>query len=330
MALLTVVGCGSGDEGPSATTSSGSDSETSTSGNSVANAGTSSTTGAVGEPSSGQACEPAARVGTLGLRLSDEKTLLSGAILDSVNPESVFESVASEGDCDLLAPRDLFCSECPSGQTCAGQEACIPKPAKQSAGTLTVAGLLVGLEAQPNGITGEYTSTLTDPYPAFEPGALLSLSASGEFFEAFTLAAWGIAPMVTSQTLVSVTRESPVTLTWDTANVDQDKSEVFIEFSVNVHGATTGWIECTVPDTGSFAIPASLVSQLIDRGLSGFPRMDLVRRSIDSTTLSTGDCVEFEVSSSARIELAVEGLISCNETTPCPSGQNCTTELTCE
>src|SRR6187402_2516979 len=97
--LLTVVGCGSGDEDPSATTSSGSDSVTSTSGNSATNAGTSSTTGAVGEPSSGQACELGARVGTLGLRLSDEKTLLSGAILDSVNPEGVFDIVASEGDC---------------------------------------------------------------------------------------------------------------------------------------------------------------------------------------------------------------------------------------
>jgi hypothetical protein len=250
--------------------------------------------------------------------------------LDSVNPEGVFDVVASEDECDLLAPRDLFCSECPSGETCAGQETCIPKPTKQSAGTLTVTGLLLGLEATPNGITGEYASTLSDPYPAFDPGAALALSASGDFFEAFELAAWGIAPMVTSQTTISVARDSPVELTWDTADVDPEKSEVFVDFSVNVHGATTGWIECSVPDAGSFAIPAGLVTQLIDMGLSGFPRMDLVRRSVDSTTLSTGDCVEFEVSSAARIELAVEGVTSCNEATPCPSGQTCTAELTCE
>ena len=321
LTLVAVVACGGGDDEPDASNTS----DTS----STAGA-TSSTTGAGGGPVSGQACDRAARVGTLGLRLSDEKTLLSGAILDAVNPEGLFEVVASEGACDLLAPPDLFCSECPSGETCAGEEACIPKPTKQSAGTLTFSGLLAELEAEPNGITGEYNSTLSDPYPAFEPGAALGLSASGDFFGAFTLAAWGIPPMVTSQSAVSVARETPVALGWDTANVDPDKSEVFINFSVNVHGATTGWIECSVPDTGSFSIPAELVTQLIDMGLSGFPRMDLVRRSIDSITLSTGDCVEFEVSSSARIELEVEGVSSCNETTPCPSGQTCTTELICE
>lgn len=314
LTLIAVIACGGG--------SSSDDTST--------EAAASNTTGAEGGPASGQACDRAARVGTLGLRLSDEKTLLSGAILDAVNPEGVFEVVASEGGCDLLAPRDLFCSECPSGETCAGEETCIPKPTKQSAGTLTFSGLLVGLDAEPNGITGEYASTLAEPYPAFAPGAALGLSASGNFFDAFTLAAWGIPPLVTPESAVSVAREAPVPLSWDTANVDPDKSEVFINFSVNVHGATTGWIECSVPDTGSFSIPADLVTQLIDMGLSGFPRMDLVRRSIDSTTLSTGDCVEFEVSSSARIELEVEGLASCNETTPCPSGQTCTTELICE
>lgn len=328
--LVAAVACGGGDDASSTAKSSASAGGASTTGNTATEAGTPTTTGSGGGPASGHACDSTARVGTLGLRLSDGKTLLSGAILDSVNPEAVFEVVASEDACDLLAPRDLFCSECSSGETCAGEEICIPKPTKQSAGTLTITGLAVGLETEPNGITGEYTSTVSEPYPAFEPGAALGLSASGDFFEPFTLAAWGIPAMETSQTTIAVEREAPVALTWDTENVDPDKSEVFVDFSVNVHGTTTGWIECTVPDTGSFAIPAGLVTQLIELGLSGFPRMKLVRRSIDSTTLSTGDCVEFEVSSSASIELEIEGLTSCNDTTPCPSGQSCTAEQTCE
>lgn len=326
-----IVGCGSdGGSADAAASTSTSTNGNSTSDSSSEASGTSSSTGGSGGPVSGQACDPAARVDTLSLRLSGGKTLLSGAILDSVNPAGVFDVVASEGACDLLVPRDLFCSQCAASETCAGQETCVPKPTKQSAGSVTITGLRVPLEAEPNGITGEYNATLTEPYPAFEPGAALSLSASGDFFGAFTLAGWGIAPMVTSETLISVAPGSPVALTWDTANVDPEQTEVFVNFSVNVHGATTGWIECTVADIGAFSIPAGLVSQLVDRGLSGFPRMDLVRRSIDSTTLSTGGCLQFEVSSTARIELEVEGLTSCNEMTPCPTGHTCSPEFVCE
>jgi Cys-rich repeat protein len=135
---------------------------------------------------------------------------------------------------------------------------------------------------------------------------------------------------VTALSTIDVSSGSPVPLTWETAGVNTDQSEIFIYFSVNVHGTVTGWIECTVPDTGSFDIPASLVTDLIGLGITNFPSMQMNRRSVDSTDLSTGDCVDFEVGSQVTIELTVDGLVSCSDNTDCPEGQTCSTEGFCE
>lgn len=111
--------------------------------------------------------------------------------------------------------------------------------------------------------------------------------------------------------------------------VDQEQSAVFVSFSVNVHGAVTGWIECTAPDTGEFEIPAELVSDLIDLGLSGFPRVDIERRSSATLDVSAG-CVDLYVGSKVTMDIDVDGLQSCNNETDCAQGQTCSPELTCQ
>lgn len=306
--------------------SSGSGGSSSGSGGSAGSSGT----GGNAEPS-GEVCPNADRAGSFTLRLSGNRTLLSGAISDGVAPTGVHRVIRSEGACELLGPRDLFCATaCGSGMTCAGDDMCVPTPMKQSAGTVTVTGLLAPVEASANGITGEYNATISNPYPAFETGAAIELSAAGGVVPAFKLHGWGVPELVTSLSTVNVVSGSPVALTWDATGVNTDHSEIFINFSVNVHGAITGWIECTVPDTGSFDLPASLVSDLIELGLSGFPRMTMTRRSADATDLSTGNCVDFEVGSQVTIELTVDGLVSCNDDDDCPEGQTCTPELSCE
>lgn len=297
-------------------------------GSSGSSAGSSGTSGN-GAPS-GEVCANDERAGSFSLRLSGgDRTLFSGAISDGVAPTGLNREIASEGACQLLGP--LVCSTaCASGTACAGDDMCAPLPMKQSAGAITVTGLLVPVEVMANGITGEYSKTILDPYPAFEPGAAIALSAAGATIPAFTLRGWGVPELETPLSTINVSSGSPVPLTWETAGVNTEHSEIFISFSVNVHGATTGWIECTVPDTGSFDLPAGLVSDLIDLGLSGFPRMTITRRSADSTALSAGDCVDFEVASQVTIELTVDGLVSCNDDTDCPEGQMCTPELACE
>jgi hypothetical protein len=329
------IACGGSDE-PNG--SAGSSGEGGSGGTSAGTGGASAGMGGAGSGGSsgnaapsGEVCANAERAGSLGLRLTGGKTVFDGAIADGITPTSVYQEIAAEGPCQLLGPRNLFCSpDCESGMTCAGENTCTPTPTKESAGTITVTGLEAPLEVTRNGITGGYSKTILEPYPAFEPGAAIELSAAGDVIAAFTLHGWGIPPLVTSLTTVNVSKGSGVPLTWDTAGVDAEQTKIFLDFSVNVHGATTGWIECTVPDTGSFEIPATLVSDLIDLGLSGFPRMSMSRRSADSTQLSTGDCVDFEVSSEVQIELTVDGLVSCSASMPCPDGQSCSTEMVCE
>jgi hypothetical protein len=263
--------------------------------------------------------------------MTEDRTLMDGAISDGIAPGGVYREVAAEGSCQLLGPRDLFCATtCASGTTCAGDDMCVTTPMKQSAGKITLTGLDTPLEVMANGITGSYSATILDPYPAFEAGAAIALSAAGDVFAPFELHGWGVPPLVTTLSTINVASGSAVPLTWETAGANTDQSVIFISFSVNVHGAVTGWIECTVPDTGSFDIPATLVSDLIELGLSGFPRMTMTRRSADSTDLSTGDCVDFEVGSQVTIELTVDGLVSCSDDSECPEGQMCTSELTCE
>lgn len=96
------------------------------------------------------------------------------------------------------------------------------------------------------------------------------------------------------------------------------------------HGGTLAPIESHVPDTGSFEIPASLVTQLVDIGFSGFPAVDLTRRSADSVEVAGLGCVELEVLASARVDAALPGVTSCNVDDDCEAGQTCREDLTCE
>lgn len=283
-----------------------------------------------GEKPSGALCASDQRYGSFSLRLSEDRTILDGWVRDKVKPSGVPRELAADGACHLYAPRDLFCTTpCASGMTCAGDDLCVATGMVQSAGTVTVTGLQVPVEVTKNGITGEYGKTILDPYPAFQPGTAIQLSASGDVVSGFTLRGWGVPPLVTSLTTVNVSSGSSVPLSWDTAGVDPEQSEISIWFSVDVHGATTRWIECTVADSGSFELPATLVTELIELGLSGFPRVSITRRSTDSTQLADGSCVDFEVGSELKIPLTVDGLVSCNTDDECPTGQTCN-ELACE
>lgn len=331
LAVLLIGGlsaCGGNDDNEGGSGGTGaSGGGTGVSGSGAANGGSGGTNG-VGQPS-GELCAKNERAGTLALRLTDGKTILEGAISDGASPVGETD-VASEGLCRLVGPA-VCATTCASGTVCVGNDVCMANPTEESAGKITVTGLLTPLELMVNGITGTYSKTIVDPYPAFEPGAAIQLSAAGDTIPAFTLRGWGVPPLVvTSPSPINVSSGSGVPLTWETTGVNPEQSEVFINFEVNVHGAATGHIECTVPDTGSYELPETLVTDLIDRGLSGFPRMEMIRRSVDSTGLATGNCVEFEVGTQVTIELTVDGLVSCSDDLPCPEGQTCTPELTCE
>jgi hypothetical protein len=205
----------------------------------------------------------------------------------------------------------------------------VATPEKVSAGTIQVTGLAAPVEIDPNGISFDYSKTISDPFPGFETGAAIALAAAGDVIEPFSLNALGVSELASAVDTVSVARDSAVALTWDAPETDSPESEVFVSFTVNAHGSVTGWIECTVEDDGSFEIPAGIVTNLIDLGLSGFPRVTLSRRSAANTSVSTG-CVDLRVESELTLELEVEGLVSCNTNDDCPEGTSCSAELACE
>ena len=89
------------------------------------------------------------------------------------------------------------------------------------------------------------------------------------------------------------------------------------------------------PDKPIYDIPAvpvctgqQLTDQLLALGASGFPRVVLVRETVDSLVTAVG-CVEFRVQSAAVLDVEIPGLISCSFDEDCPEGQICRPDLTC-
>lgn len=277
----------------------------------------------------GKKCERDQRIGAFGVNLGADRTIVAGAVSTGTAPSSIPNVAAEGGGCQLLTPRNLFCTACDTTQVCAGDEQCVPKPSKVSAGPLHVSGMASQVDVSPNAITLDYSKTVLEPFPGYEAGAEIQLEADGDVIGPFASTLWGVPALETSQEVVAVKRDEPARLEWDTAGTDAEQAAIFVSFSVNVHGTVTGWIECSAPDTGSFEIPAALVTQLVDMGLSGFPRVDVERRSNATVTLPEG-CVDTYVSSKITLDIEVDGLTSCNVSADCPDGQMCSPEMVCE
>ncbi len=265
-----------------------------------------------GVQSLGARCDRATRLGGVSVKLGSDRTVIAGNVSNGVLPTSVPKVETEGGGCELLVPRDLFCSTCATDEVCAGDDTCVPKPSKVSAGILSLEGLLVEADVSPNSLTLDYSKTLLDPYPAYDVGTTISFKAAGDVIPAFEAEVYRVPELVSDLSVVNVKHGEPTQLAWDSDTANPDQSSVFITFSVNVHGAVTGWIECTAPDTGAFEIPAEMVSALIDLGLSGFPRVDLERRSSATVELEQG-CIDVYAGSNLRPEIEVDGLVSCNE-----------------
>ena len=277
----------------------------------------------------GGACDAAERAGGFRVSLTESYTSVTGSVYDGVNPSNIAVELDSEGACVLLSPSDLTCSPACSGdETCGFGETCIPAPLQYDAGTVTLDGMNAPVSMEPNAFNFSYSATIRDPNPAFDPGATIKLSATGGERSPFNLEATGVSPITSSETALPVDRDTPVEVIWNPDEAAGDDVYVHINFSVNTHGATTGWIVCDVPDTGSYAIPASLVTQLINLGLSGWPEIQISRQSDASTTIEPG-CVDLLVFSEIRIPIELPGLVSCSEEDPCPDGQVCLDTLMC-
>src|SRR4029079_1958057 len=109
------------------------------------------------------------------------------------------------------------------------------------------------------------------PNPPCAEGADVSLMA-----DAFSMQEKCIAPFDLAPGVVAVKRGEAMPLTWNAPSMP-DLARVQIRLDISHHGGKKGEIDCAVPDMGAFEIPASLVTDLVDLGLAGFPTVQVAR-----------------------------------------------------
>jgi hypothetical protein len=322
LATLLVAGCSSSESAtPEAAGGAGAAGETGAAGDK----------GVAGEAgATGMASAPL--TGTITLRLKEANvatgakafSVAGGSVYDGPVPETFPLAVAlEEAGCQLLKPALPFCSEaCGGDAVCVADETCAAYPKPQNVGVLQVDGLVGGAASmEPFPPSFAYQSASL-PHPPCVEGHEVTLSADG-----FQASASCIAPLIVTNTEFPVRPDQALELTWEPP-ADPDQTRILIKLDVSHHGGKKGEIDCNIPDTASFEIPASLVTALVDLGLAGYPTIVLTRAS--SASSSAEPAVKFEIFSGVEREVDT-GIVSCTDDTQCPTDQACNMDkLVCE
>lgn len=239
-----------------------------------------------------------------------------------------------KGGCKLFEPRIPFCDPaCEYPTECVGDYVCGAEQNCFNAGTVSLKGLqnTEGKEALTLMYVGKkYTFNASGVLsPPFAEGDPVILEASGEEVEAFSIESRGIAPLeVLTANDVPMERGKPIALSWTAATI-ADNSRIEIRVDISHHGGQRGEIVCDAADTGSFEIPAELVTALIDLGVAGFPSLTVDRLAFGSTTIGVGR-TNLKVTSIEERMIEIPGLVSCTNDTECPEGQSCQDNFSCQ
>ncbi|MBN2192173.1 MAG: hypothetical protein JW751_05105 [Polyangiaceae bacterium] len=322
--------------------SSDSDSEAGTGGTSGAATGGSSNTGGDGTGASatggtgtndGAACSTETLLGDFIVQYTESSTVVGGSVYSGVTPMLVWEETAREGDCAIFQRPSLFCDpQCITPQTCSTGGTCIDSPEKQSIGTVTITGLSTAVEIAADEVTKNYYFLEAIPNPGLTADSTIGFSASGDYFPAFELSAPGIEALEVTTTSITVGNDAPATIQWVPAA--DPVGQVRVLLNLSSHGTDSVQLECVVDDVGSVEIPASLLSQLVDLEIAGYPRLTVVRQTADSISVPAG-CIDLLVQSTVVAEgtaVQIAGVTYCQfigSSDGCPTGQSCLENLTC-
>jgi hypothetical protein len=296
-----------------------------------------------GPPLAYTPCDQARRVGGFSVELKRNEgstpfTAVNGGVKNAVDPSAVWQQIDKDGDCRLLIGPNPCAMSCPNGKVCSGANTCVDEPLTQDTGMLTVSGLSAPVSLM--WLTGQgYSTSLTMGYPPAAPEAQIALKTGGGTTSPISLAGRGIEPLEFAGTGLRVARNQPLAVNW-TASPKSKSARIHIKLDIAHHGGISARIECDVADSGSASISATLVGKLMDRGVAGFPSINLTRQTIDSTTIPAG-CVELAVASNEERLVDVEGVISCNTEEPtcpaedkeckaCPTGMSCGKDARCK
>jgi hypothetical protein len=245
---------------------------------------------------------------------TEKGSWVSGVVTDGVSVrDAVLEALETDGPCTLwmgLSP--AFCDpQCVAGEECGADGLCHPEPVRLDAGTVTVEGLAVPVVLEANYAVEYKKFDFTGPI--WEDGAAVTLAAAGDEVEAFALDAAGVPALVVPGTDWTVSPGAPLTVEWEPSD---GPGEIWFELNVDQHGLTPVTLRCTLPDTGSHTISASMVDLLIGYGASGAASGQIRRRTVDSVLMEQG-CVELEVYTRVQV---FPSCVGCPCTTPgfCP------------
>jgi hypothetical protein len=267
------------------------------------------------------ACPLNERVGLFSVVHEANYSAVDGEINEAVIPTAIVEATITAGGCQLLARDNPFCDPpCAAGEACTHAGTCIPYPARQDTGTVTIAGLdlAVALVMEPRADKRYFETTL--PHPAFSPDTAISLTSTGGEVGPLELSGRGFTPLELTQTTWTAKAGEPLIVNW----VPETDGEASFYLTINVdqHGTSPATLVCEGPDSGSLEVPASVIDALLASGISGFPTGHAYRRTVDSVETEVG-CVEFQVRSHRDAQLEVTGHTPCTSEADCPDGQSC-------
>jgi len=265
-------------------------------------------------------CDLDERIGRFTLEAQVDFGVVQGSISNTVLPTAIPSLEVESGDCRLYKRRTLTClPACKAGQTCGEGGQCIPFPSPIDVGTVTVDGLTKPTSMSAQAPSYLYFAPGADN-PPYSPGGEIILSAAGEAVSGFHLFGVGSSPLTSSPTWL-LKESQDFEVTWSASDAAADTT-VLVEVTVDQHGASPLSLSCEFPDTGSAVVPASLINQLLQAGISGFPNGRITRRTVDHVEVEIG-CIELAVGSPRAASIVVAGHTPCDEPEDCPDGQHC-------
>lgn len=315
--LLLLLACDGGDSGKVEDTDTGvtDTADTSDTDTSVTETDTSVEVVLDGE------CPQETKYGNFTVDSNVDYGYVAGSALNGVVPITVLTPTLTEGDCTIFKRENPFCDpSCESGFTCNLDNECVPYPEQQDLGTVTVSGLLDAVSMEPN--TPGYTYFDTSvPNPPWAPGAIITLETTGGAFAPVTLQGVGVDVFTVADLDWQVAAGEALRVSWDPPTIEL-RSEVRLTLNIDQHGITPSTAVCIFADDGEGEVPASIIDNLFNLGVSGFPNGTLTRRSVDSAPLGDG-CMDFAITASNIAQIDVAGFTPCTSDDDCPEGQEC-------
>jgi hypothetical protein len=215
-----------------------------------------------------------------------DHTAISGRLYDGPSPAVVdWQEQSASGSCRVIKPEAPFCDPgCGSGSVCTVGGVCKAFPNPVHAGKVTVSGARTASGAetfvmQKPELDVYQPSGIELAFPPYDEGDLLTFTAAGSAdAPAFSLSARGpYLPKLLNDSIVL--DGNPILLRWTPPGPTAGPSTFLAYIDISHHGGLKGTIECVAEDDGELEIAGSLVNQLKALGISGFPQIDVIRRT---------------------------------------------------